>query len=519
MTYAASPESAPAPMDRLYPDIVPLVAHLATRHGLRAVVDVGRAWTAEAGLLNPRLRVTGVQVGAQAPSAARFPFRKVTAAAPGAVAAAVLNATDHRQAAVLVSVPSPASRVPSLTVDDVATLAARFPLVVVASPNGSDLRHDLAARALAPAFAGRTRLREDDGARSAELLVFDRSLEEASVRMPPDAFRVLAVMTAYNEADIIRAAIEKLLADGIEVHLIDNWSTDGTFEQAAALPSAGRLTIERFPDQPLSTFSLRSLLRRVEAVAASSTADWVMHHDADERRVAPWSEIDLRTALWAVERAGFNAVDHTVLNFRPVDDRFVPGSDFEAHFRYFEFGRTPDLLLQVKAWQNRGPVELAATGGHSAQFPRRRVFPYKFILKHYPARSQAHGQRKVLQERHGRWDPGEREQGWHTQYDDVDSEHRFLRSPDDLIAFEPVETRERFAPELLAGIGLAPVVVPAAATRSPTRRTIYRLTRQTMGSPAYGAVRRWRVLQAPAIRAPLLRVKAFLLGGAGPRTR
>ena len=40
-------------------------------------------------------------------------------------------------------------------------------------------------------------------------------------------------------------------------------------------------------------------------------------------------------------------------------------------------------------------------GGHDARFPGRRVFPYKFLLLHYPARSQEQGERKVFRDRQG----------------------------------------------------------------------------------------------------------------------
>lgn len=81
----------------------------------------------------------------------------------------------------------------------------------------------------------------------------------------------------------------------------------------------------------------------------------------------------------------------------------------ERYFRHFDFGAGPDLARLMKAWRNTGQrVALAESGGDEAAFPGRRIFPYRFLLKHYPIRSQAHGERKVLRERQARWNASRR---------------------------------------------------------------------------------------------------------------
>jgi hypothetical protein len=58
--------------------------------------------------------------------------------------------------------------------------------------------------------------------------------------------------------------------------------------------------------------------------------------------------VDLRRALYAVDRAGSNCVDHTVIEFPPVDDDFAAGTDFEAHFTRFDFGRNPGHFVELR---------------------------------------------------------------------------------------------------------------------------------------------------------------------------
>jgi len=362
----------------------------------------------------------------------------------------------------------------------------------VATDEAEPVLGHLATVGLRPEFAGRTRASTLDDDRSAHLLVFDRVLARARTESSraPDGFRVVAIMTVYNEEDVIGPAMDKLIGDGVGVYVIDNWSTDRSNEIARGFEGRGLVGLELFPDVPIDRFVLQALLRRVAAVAAGLQADWCIHHDADERRCGPWPGLGLRDALWRVDRAGFSAVDHTVVNYRPIDNGCTPGSDFERQMRHFEFGRTSDLLLQIKAWKNVGEVDLATWAGHQVVFPGRRTFPYKFLLKHYPIRSQSHGERKVLRDRAGRWDPDERALGWHTHYDDVASNPSFLRDPGELIEDRGARTRALYLPEMLTGTGLATRGLPAWALGGSVRRTIYFRSRPISRNRTYQRLRR-----------------------------
>jgi hypothetical protein len=213
--------------------------------------------------------------------------------------------------------------------------------------------------------------------------------------------------------------------------------------------------MERFPaDGPSPTYQWQALLERVDAIAQTAAADWVIHHDVDEVRSGPWAGVSLRDALYHVDRSGCAAVDHTVLEFYPVDDVFPFGGDPERHFRRFDFGRRADHFSQVKAWKNTGRcVDLAASGGHHARVSGR-IYPYKFLLKHYSVRSQAHGERKIFVDRRARWDPWERARGWHAHYEAIREGHRFVREASTLELFERERFDARYLIERLSGVGI-----------------------------------------------------------------
>ena len=272
----------------------------------------------------------------------------------------------------------------------------------------------------------------------------------------PASFSVTAFVPVFNEADVLRACVEHHLANGLEVHLIDNWSTDGSWELARELARSPRVKVERFPaDLPTRAYEWAALLGRIEALAATGDHHWAVLADADEAREPPWPGRTVREALWAVDRHGFTAVDHTVLEFPPVDESFVPGTDPQEHFRHVEFWRGPGYEPQVKAWRRPPwPARLVPTGGHEAEFEGRRIFPYNFLDKHYPIRSQAHGERKVFGERVPRWAEEERERGWHAQYDGLAPGDLFTREADGLELFVSGKFLREHLVECLSRVGI-----------------------------------------------------------------
>ena len=259
-------------------------------------------------------------------------------------------------------------------------------------------------------------------------------------------FTVMALIAAYNEADIIALVIGDLVEEGVSVYLLDHGSTDGTVQEAQRHLGHGLVRIESLPapDDGGRVPAWEQVLRRKEELAASLDADWFIHHDADEFRESPWPDLRLREAIQRVDAQGYDAIDFELLNFRPTHDSFRAGTDVREAFPYYEPGEAFDRP-QIRCWK-KGPqrVDLVTFGGHKPLFPGRRVFPLRFLLRHYPIRSQAHGERKVFRERKTRF-AAERAQQWHIQYDRLREGDSFLRDPAALTRYDPVAVRLRIA--------------------------------------------------------------------------
>jgi glycosyltransferase involved in cell wall biosynthesis len=238
-------------------------------------------------------------------------------------------------------------------------------------------------------------------------------------------FSITAFLCVYNEADILPWILRHLYDQGIGIYIIDNWSNDNSADIARSFPLVG---YEKWPfDGPSQYYEWGLMLKRVEELAFVSPANWCIHHDADEIRRSSRLGETLLEGMQRVEAEGYNAINHRVYHFLPTDDLYQ--GDPERHFRYYLIDdpiRSP--TRQVKAWKNTGQrVDLASSGGHFAGFGGIRIHPEKFILKHYPLRTAAQAERKVIHERMARYSPTDLARNWHVQYKGLAFTHNWIK--------------------------------------------------------------------------------------------
>ncbi|WP_298957696.1 glycosyltransferase family 2 protein [uncultured Methylobacterium sp.] len=277
-----------------------------------------------------------------------------------------------------------------------------------------------------------------------------------AVYVPSPRPSVAAIVNVYNEADVIEAVVRHLHAEGVAAHVIDNWSTDGSYEIAQALEREGVCAaVLRFPERPTRDYEWANQLRHSASYAAGLPAEWVIHYDADEFRHSPWEGVKLADALGFVGACGYNAVNFTVADFLFTRDQ-APGPFSRARYRHFEFNRQPAHQLRVNAWRNTGAtIDLASSGGHLAQFPGLRVFPLKFLIHHFPLRDREQAQRKIFRDRLPRIEQERREKGWHVHYDT----YQMTKTIEpwrrhELVSYDPHGFAAEYLVERLSGIGI-----------------------------------------------------------------
>ena len=91
--------------------------------------------------------------------------------------------------------------------------------------------------------------------------------------------KIIGIMMVYNEADILRQSIEHLIAQGIELVIIDNGSTDGSNGIIREFVGKGVLSVQRLITE---RFNEPLLLERLQVMALEYAPDWMLLSSADE---------------------------------------------------------------------------------------------------------------------------------------------------------------------------------------------------------------------------------------------
>lgn len=268
-----------------------------------------------------------------------------------------------------------------------------------------------------------------------------------------DNKKILAIIHAYNEEDVIKETLEYLVNQGIDVYVLDNWSTDKTYEKIQEIQKKypNNITLKKYPEEKPegNNYNWTSQLQETERISKTLDYDWFIHYDADEIRISPFQNITLAEMISFVDNLGYNAIDTTVIDFRLT-------SKEEKIFNenaYFEIGRRPTCFMQTKVWKKCNDVDLASTGGHLAKFENQKVYPLKIINKHYPLRSLEQAKRKVFKDRLPRFEKEKKEKGWHAHYDKIAETKDFIYDKENLNKYNE-KTLEKLTLELVAGIGI-----------------------------------------------------------------
>jgi len=467
---------SPSPLQiQVQPDLYPFAAYLAQRFQCTHVISIGEPTAEDLRQLHPEFKIIGI-VPSSALSFYRneFPFGTWLERNPDNSDEIPLDENILKRATIVCANVIDRLGDPTRLIRGVKDWLDHAPVCVFTSADRDLIRstNDHSSHAgwnlvefeclledegLNVEFIGWT---ADDDVRYEKKTIVavttrNRTGKLVSVGAPSD-FKVVGFMAAYNEEDVIVQSIRKWTDQGIHVHILENWSTDATYDLAKHLESSLPLTVERFPKEgPSPYFDWGAILERIDGLSREIKADWFVRRGVDEVLMSPWPAVSYRDGLYLVDQAGFNCVDHTVIDFHPVDDGFEVGRDHESYFKHFVFAKHLACFIQRKAWKNYGrEISSVTSGGHEVDFEGSRVYPFKFLLKHYPVRSQKHGEKKVFRERKARWNPDERAIGWHNQYDTVEEGHRFLRPASQQEIFDEDHFHKTYLVERLSGVGI-----------------------------------------------------------------
>lgn len=217
----------------------------------------------------------------------------------------------------------------------------------------------------------------------------------------------LAVVCVRNESMHIHRCIKDLISSGLDVHFVDNGSTDGTREIAESYIGNGVLAVDDLPWH--GSFSLTDQLNFKREIISQAQHDWILHCDADEWMVNPHVGESLIEAMNEAHETGFNCINFNEAVFIPLGDEDFEREDYADLMRtyYFFQPRYPRLN---RAWRRDAQLENSASGGHLLSGKNLKIYPNDLILRHYIALSQEHVRRKYLARQ---FSEADQSKGWH----------------------------------------------------------------------------------------------------------
>lgn len=250
--------------------------------------------------------------------------------------------------------------------------------------------------------------------------------------------KVCAFMSLFNEEDVIEETVAKMIANDVDIFVLDNGCTDGTISKIQKYVGKGIVDIYPFTTEEdgKKVFRLYDILEQFEIFSRQLGYDWYLISDADEIKYSPWEGYSLKEGIARVSSAGFNLINFKLYNFRPVDENV----DVQAIEKSLTYYARPDQAsaIQMKCWKKSDALDLKSFGGHLISVPNPLLFPLRFINKHYPIRNRAHAIKKIKEERMERYSPSELKRGWHSHYSKIHSDPslHLLWSSDELTPFD-----------------------------------------------------------------------------------
>jgi len=189
----------------------------------------------------------------------------------------------------------------------------------------------------------------------------------------------VGMIPVFNEADIIAEVIDKLLSQEIELVVLDNGSTDGSYEICKKYAEKGLIELQQIIT---SKFDWTLILRTLYDMALKKNPDWVLRCEQDEFLESGIKNLNLREAITKEDENGFNLIQFDVFEFFMTDNDNNSSKSVRKRHPYYSWQHDD----AYRAWKYFPGIGVEDAYGHYPIFPQNlnyRISPKKFVLRHY----------------------------------------------------------------------------------------------------------------------------------------
>jgi len=212
--------------------------------------------------------------------------------------------------------------------------------------------------------------------------------------------KVVAMLPVYNDEDIIHDVIEHLLSQGVELVVLDNNSTDNTYEICKKFSQRGLIKLNQLKTNSSFLQHLATILRMLYDMALVQSPDWVIRSDSDEFLESGIHGLTLKDAIAEADSDGFNLIQFNYFNFFMTDNDNESANSIREKLTYYSFQSD----FQYRAWKYSPGIRIGSAGGHYPIFPdelKYKIYPRKFVFRHYPFQSEEQAKKKMRERMKG----------------------------------------------------------------------------------------------------------------------
>jgi len=191
--------------------------------------------------------------------------------------------------------------------------------------------------------------------------------------------KIVGMIPVYNEAEVISEVIDNLLSQQIELVVLDNGSTDGSYEICKNYADNGRIELHQLR---IDKFDWPLILRMLYDMALKKNPDWVLRCDQDELLESGIKNLNLREAITKEDQKGFNLIQFDIFEFFMTDNDNNSSKSVREKYPYYSWQHD----YAYRAWKCFPGIGVEDGYGHHPIFPENlnyRIAPKKFVLRHY----------------------------------------------------------------------------------------------------------------------------------------
>jgi len=203
--------------------------------------------------------------------------------------------------------------------------------------------------------------------------------------------KIVCMLPVFNTSDFIGEVIENILSHQLDLVILDNGSTDGTYEICKKYSNQNNVKLLQIKDDSMEWFRILKILYDM---ALLESPDWVIRIDNDEIFESGIKGVSLRDAIIKVDSEGYNTIHFDWFEFFLTDDDNESKVKVAERMKYYSWQN--DFLY--RAWKVVPGVAPEFGWGQIPVFPKYqkyKIYPRKFVARHYRYRSIEQAKEKI----------------------------------------------------------------------------------------------------------------------------